>query len=46
MHRGLGDRYLLDDRFAPKYEKLQRGLPRFVHLAIVANADRLGHPTA
>jgi len=42
MHCGLAAMYLSDDRFAANYEKVEARLARFIHDAIVANADRLG----
>jgi len=40
MHRGLAGMYLADERFTQNYEKLARGLARYFHDAIMANADR------
>jgi DNA-binding transcriptional MerR regulator len=42
MHRGLGDMYVDDPRFAANYEKLAPGLQRYVRDAIHANAARHG----
>jgi DNA-binding transcriptional MerR regulator len=39
-HRGLGDMYLADDRFARNYEPLAPGLTQWLRDAIHANADR------
>jgi hypothetical protein len=40
MHRGLGEMYVADPRFAANYEKVREGLTAFVRDAIVANAER------
>lgn len=40
IHRGLAQMYLADERFTQTYERLHPGLARFVHDAILANADR------
>ena len=40
MHRGLGDLYVDDPRFAANYEALAPGLARYVRDAIHANAAR------
>ncbi len=40
LHRGLAEMYLADERFAKDYDDLASGLARYVHDAIVANADR------
>jgi len=42
MHRGLGDLYVDDPRFAANYEKLAAGLAAYVRDAIRANAARHG----
>jgi DNA-binding transcriptional MerR regulator len=42
MHRGLGDMYVDDPRFAANYEKLAAGLAPYVRDAIHANAARHG----
>ncbi len=42
MHRGLAEMYLADRRFTRTYEDQAPGLARWVHDAILANADR--HP--
>lgn len=40
MHRGLGEMYLADPRFTRTYEEIAAGLARYVHDAVLANADR------
>jgi DNA-binding transcriptional MerR regulator len=40
MHRGLGNMYVADARFAQRYEDIAPGLAQFVRDAIHANADR------
>ncbi len=40
MHRGLAEMYVADPRFTANYEEVAPGLVRYVHDAIVANADR------
>lgn len=40
MHRGLAEMYLADERFTATFESVAPGLARYVHDAIVANADR------
>lgn len=40
IHRGLAEMYLADERFTATYEKVAPGLARWLHDAIVANADR------
>jgi hypothetical protein len=40
MHRGLAEMYLADPRFTETYDNLAPGLARYVHDAILANADR------
>ncbi len=42
IHRGLGDMYVADPRFAAHYERVEPGLAQFVKDAIHANADRAG----
>ncbi|MCA1825285.1 MAG: MerR family transcriptional regulator [Frankia sp.] len=42
MHRGLGDMYVADPRFAAHYDEQAPGLAQFVRDAIHANADRAG----
>jgi DNA-binding transcriptional MerR regulator len=42
MHRGLGDMYVADPRFAANYEKVAPGLQHYVRDAIHANAARHG----
>jgi len=39
MHRGLAQMYLADERFTQLYENVAPGLARYVHDAIIANAD-------
>jgi DNA-binding transcriptional MerR regulator len=39
MHRGLGEMYVADDRFAQVYEREAVGLAAYFRDAIVANAD-------
>ena len=41
-HRGLAEMYVADERFSKMYEDVQPGLARYVHDAIIANADRAG----
>ena len=40
MHRGLGEMYVADDRFAENYGRVAEGLAAYIRDAIVANADR------
>ncbi|MDH6576319.1 MerR family transcriptional regulator [Kitasatospora sp. MAP5-34] len=40
IHRGLGEMYVADPRFAANYEKLAPGLAQWFRDAIIANADR------
>ncbi|WP_371480532.1 MerR family transcriptional regulator [Kitasatospora sp. NBC_00315] len=40
IHRGLAAMYLADPRFTATYEKLAPGLARWLHDAMIANADR------
>lgn len=40
MHRGLGELYVADSRFAAHYEKRAAGLSTWFRAAIVANAER------
>ncbi|MCT9933081.1 MerR family transcriptional regulator [Planotetraspora sp. A-T 1434] len=40
IHRGLGDMYVADPRFAANYETVAEGLATYVRDAIHANADR------
>lgn len=42
MHRGLGELFVNDSRFAQNYDKHAPGLAAYVRDAMVANADRLG----
>jgi len=42
MHRGLGDLYVADERFAQSYDRVQPGLAAYLREAIHANADRAG----
>jgi MerR family transcriptional regulator, thiopeptide resistance regulator len=39
MHRNLAGLYVADPRFAAGYDKVADGLARYVHDAVVANAD-------
>lgn len=39
MHRGLGELYVADERFARSYEEVAPGLAAYVRQAIVANAE-------
>ncbi len=39
MHRGLAEMYISDQRFADNYERVAQGLARYVHDAILANAQ-------
>lgn len=39
MHRGLAEMYVTDERFAQVYDAVAPGLARYVHDAILANAD-------
>lgn len=40
IHRGLAEMYVADARFAAHYEQRLAGLSRFVHDAVLANAER------
>jgi DNA-binding transcriptional MerR regulator len=40
MHRGLAEMYLADPRFTQHYDQVAAGLARYVHDAVLANADR------
>jgi MerR family transcriptional regulator, thiopeptide resistance regulator len=40
IHRGLAEMYLSDERFTRNYEQVAPGLARYVHDAILANAQR------
>lgn len=40
IHRGLGDMYVGDPRFAARYEEIASGLAQFLRAAIHANARR------
>ncbi|MGH7444790.1 MAG: MerR family transcriptional regulator [Longimicrobiales bacterium] len=40
VHRGLAEMYIADARFTATYEDQAKGLSRYVHDAIVANAER------
>jgi MerR family transcriptional regulator, thiopeptide resistance regulator len=42
LHRGLGEMYVADERFAQTYERQAAGLARYFRDAIVANADAAG----
>jgi DNA-binding transcriptional MerR regulator len=39
MHRGLAQMYVADERFSAVYDAVAPGLARYVHDAIIANAD-------
>ena len=39
MHRGLAEMYISDQRFADNYERVAQGLARYVHDAILADAQ-------
>ena len=41
-HRALAELYVADPRFERTYEEVAPGLARYVHAAIVANAERAG----
>lgn len=41
LHRGLGELYVADPRFAAGFERLRVGLAMYVRDAIVANADTI-----
>jgi MerR family transcriptional regulator, thiopeptide resistance regulator len=45
MHRGLGEMYIADERFASAYERQAAGLATYLHDAIVANADAAERPS-
>jgi DNA-binding transcriptional MerR regulator len=40
IHRGLGEMYVSDERFAANYEPIAAGLTQWIRDAIVANAER------
>jgi len=40
LHRGLAELYLADQRFGQHYDDMAPGLARYVHDAMLANADR------
>jgi DNA-binding transcriptional MerR regulator len=40
MHRGLADLYISDPRYMASYDEIEPGFSRYVHDAIMANADR------
>jgi MerR family transcriptional regulator, thiopeptide resistance regulator len=42
MHRGLAEMYIADERFTATFEGVAPGLARYLHDAIVANADAHG----
>jgi DNA-binding transcriptional MerR regulator len=44
-HRGLAELYISDPRYTEPYEKIAPGYSRYVHDAMIANADR-GAPAA
>jgi MerR family transcriptional regulator, thiopeptide resistance regulator len=41
-HRALAELFVSDERYAASWEKIAPGLARYVHDAILANADRAG----
>lgn len=41
VHRGLGEMYVADARFAQHYDEIAPGLARYVSAAVVANAARV-----
>lgn len=43
-HRGLAEMYIADPRFTATYDRVEPGLARYVHDAILANADRREPP--
>ncbi|WP_079318195.1 TipAS antibiotic-recognition domain-containing protein [Microbispora sp. GKU 823] len=40
IHKGLGEMYVTDPRFAANYERVAEGLSRYVRDAVHANAAR------
>ena len=42
MHRGLGEMYVTDERFATRYDAIEPGLARYIRDAFIAEADRAG----
>ncbi|MHB8692733.1 MAG: TipAS antibiotic-recognition domain-containing protein [Solirubrobacteraceae bacterium] len=46
VHCGLAEMYIADPRFSRDYERVAPGLARYVHDAIVANAERAPERTA
>jgi DNA-binding transcriptional MerR regulator len=42
MHRNLAEMYIADERFAAGYDRVAPGLARYVHDAVLANADAIG----
>lgn len=40
IHRGLAEMYVADERFTAHFDRRAPGLARFVHDAVLANADR------
>lgn len=42
QHRALAEMYIADPRFTKTYDDVAPGLARYIHDAIVANADRQG----
>lgn len=42
-HRGLGDMYVADERFAATYDRVAPGLSGYIRDAIRANADKAGN---
>ena len=43
MHRGLAEMYVADPRYAATYDEIAPGFSRYVHDAMIANADRAQH---
>jgi len=43
IHRGLAEMYVADPRFAAHYEQRAAGLSRYMHDAVMANAERAEH---
>jgi len=44
IHRGLGELYIADPRFARHYDRVSPGLAAYIRDAIAANADRAAAP--
>ncbi len=43
QHRGLAEMYVSDPRYTAPYDEIEPGFSRYVHDAILANADRNRH---